>query len=419
MRGGCVFLQSVLLFSVGNERRIRVLTRPLQVVEHLPRLAQSIHLPTCLSLQTKQAAAALAKQPAKAVADKLQADAVAALSAQRELLPPPFQKVADAMFLTQTLALLPLFTLALARLPSLNPLPPQSLSLSPDAAAAQLLALRLLPPHLASRILLPRVHALHLRSEADGFLAPPPPPAAEGASATAAPPATAATATAAATAATAAAAAADGAAGASALAGWRELPMPSGAAVAQDGVYLLDSLEQLVLWVGAQAHPAFLEGLFGTATPADGAAPLPAAATPQVRAARGARSAWHTRPSIGAGARASLGSVDTTLPHCRRHARCTLRSPSCAQADRCPRRSRWSCRAARASKRSSSVGCMPRATRPSRCTCTTGRSSTTVAAARGTRPPAAWWGTDRAASRYQAAFSRWIRLLYICPLSVV
>ena len=95
MRGGCVFLQSVLLFSVGNERRIRVLTRPLQVVEHLPRLAQSIHLPTCLSLQTKQAAAALAKQPAKAVSDKLQADAVAALSAQRELLPPPFQKVAS------------------------------------------------------------------------------------------------------------------------------------------------------------------------------------------------------------------------------------------------------------------------------------------------------------------------------------
>ena len=55
MRGGCVFVQSVLLFSVGDERRIRVVTRPLQVVEHLPRLAQSIHLPTCLALQTKQA----------------------------------------------------------------------------------------------------------------------------------------------------------------------------------------------------------------------------------------------------------------------------------------------------------------------------------------------------------------------------
>ena len=65
--------------------------------------------------------------------------------------------------------------------------------------------------------------------------------------------------------------------------------MPSGAAVAQDGVYLLDALEHLVLWVGAQAHPSFLEGLFGTATPADGAAPLPAAATPQVRAASGPR----------------------------------------------------------------------------------------------------------------------------------
>jgi hypothetical protein len=50
-----VYVQSVLLFSVGDERRIRVVTRPLQVVEHLPRLAQSIHLPTCLALQTKQA----------------------------------------------------------------------------------------------------------------------------------------------------------------------------------------------------------------------------------------------------------------------------------------------------------------------------------------------------------------------------
>ena len=189
------------------------------------------------------------------------------------------------MFLTQTLALLPLFSLALVRLPALNPLTPQSRSLSPDAAAAQLLALRLLPPHLAARILLPRVHALHLRSEGEGFLAPPPPPAppaAEKASPAAASPA--------ASPATAAAAAAGAdAAGASALAGWRELPMPSGAAVAQDGVYLLDALEHLVLWVGAQAHPSFLEGLFGTATPADGAAPLSAAATPQVRAARGPR----------------------------------------------------------------------------------------------------------------------------------
>ena len=204
------------------------------------------------------------------------------------------------MFLTQTLALLPLFSLALVRLPALNPLTPQSRSLSPDAAAAQLLALRLLPPHLASRILLPRVHALHLRSEGEGFLAPPPPPAppaAEKASPAAASPA--------ASPATATAAAAAAVAGASALAGWRELPMPSGAAVAQDGVYLLDALEHLVLWVGAQAHPSFLEGLFGTATPSDGAAPLPAAATPQVRAARGARGPRATL-ALGQGVRRGL-----------------------------------------------------------------------------------------------------------------
>ena len=300
------------------------------------------------------------------------------------------------MFLTQTLALLPLFTLALARLPSLNPLQPHSLSLSPDAAAAQLLALRLLPPHLSSRILLPRVHALHLRSEGEGFLAPPPPPAppaTEKASPAAASPA--------ASPATATAAAADGAAGASALAGWRELPMPSSAAVAQDGVYLLDSLEQLVLWVGAQAHPTFLEGLFGTATPADGAAPLPAAATPQVRAAHGARSVWHTCPGVGAVARASL------------QAWVRLIQPSLTvagtRAARCARRAARRQTATRAAQGGRAGQPAPASAllRPAACRGVRGlRAAPAQPAGRalpppplGTRPPAAWRGTGRAATR--------------------
>ena len=300
------------------------------------------------------------------------------------------------MFLTQTLALLPLFTLALARLPSLNPLPPQSLSLSPDAAAAQLLALRLLPPHLASRILLPRVHALHLRSEGEGFLAPPPPPAPPAAekapSAAASPAASPATAT-------ATAAAADDGAGASALAGWRELPMPSGAAVAQDGVYLLDSLEQLVLWVGAQAHPTFLKGLFGTATPADGAAPLPAAATPQVRAARGPRSAWHCRPGVGAGARACLGSADLQPSF----------TVAGTRAARCARRaSRWQT-ATRAAQggRAGQPAAASALLRPAACRGVRGlRAALAQPPGRalpppplGMRPPAAWRGTGRTATR--------------------
>eukprot|EP00964_Phaeocystis_antarctica_P141343 scaffold106363_cov45-Phaeocystis_antarctica.AAC.1 len=185
--------------------------------------------------------------------------------------------------------------------------------------------------------------------------------------------------------------------------------MPSGAVVAQDGVYLLDSLEQLVLWVGAQAHPAFLEGLFGTATPADGAAPLPAAATPQVRAARGARRAWHTRPSIGAGARASLGT---------RAARCARRAARRQTAARAAQGGRAG-QPAPASALLRSAAC--RGLRGLRAAPAQPAGRALPPPPLGTRPPAAWRGTDRAASRYgtPAAFSRWIRLLYVCPLSVV
>ena len=132
---------------------------------------------------------------------------------------------------------------------------------------------------------MPRLHVLHLRSEGDGFLpapAPPPPPAPPPAAAAAAakppepkPPAPS-------TSSSPAAAPAEPAA--SALAGWRDVAMPNGAAISQEGVYLLDGLDTLVLWVGAQAAPAFLEGVFGTAQPQDDAAPLPAAATPLSRA---------------------------------------------------------------------------------------------------------------------------------------
>ncbi|MEC7300900.1 MAG: hypothetical protein VXW43_19780, partial [Pseudomonadota bacterium] len=53
---------------------------------------------------------------------------------------------------------------------------------APDAAAAQLLALRLLPAHLASRLLLPRLHVLHQKSDGDGWApSAEPPPAAEAA----------------------------------------------------------------------------------------------------------------------------------------------------------------------------------------------------------------------------------------------
>lgn len=50
--------------------------------------------------------------------------------------------------------------------------------------------------------------------------------------------------------------------------------MPRAASIKADGIYLLDSGEQLVVWVGAQATPSFVQALFGTATPSDDAALL-------------------------------------------------------------------------------------------------------------------------------------------------
>ena len=75
------------------------------------------------------------------MAEQLQGEALSCLGAQRQLLlPPPMRRVHFAMFVSSQLALLPLFTFALARLPTLQPLAPQRMA--PDAAAAQLLALR-------------------------------------------------------------------------------------------------------------------------------------------------------------------------------------------------------------------------------------------------------------------------------------
>ena len=40
--------------------------------------------------------------------------------------------------------------------------------------------------------------------------------------------------------------------------------MLSSQSVSVAGIYLLDSLDELTLWVGAHATPAFLEALFGS-----------------------------------------------------------------------------------------------------------------------------------------------------------
>ena len=62
----------------------------------------------------------------------------------------------------------------------------------------------------------------------------------------------------------------------------REQLLPRGSEVSPSSVLLLDTLQELSLWVGAQASPAFLEQLFGTPRPADGADLLPEGANSAV-----------------------------------------------------------------------------------------------------------------------------------------
>jgi len=46
--------------------------------------------------------------------------------------------------------------------------------------------------------------------------------------------------------------------------------------VSPAGVFVVDGLSELVLWVGAHSAPPFLESIFGTSRPSDGQALQPA-----------------------------------------------------------------------------------------------------------------------------------------------
>jgi hypothetical protein len=51
----------------------------------------------------------------------------------------------------------------------------------------------------------------------------------------------------------------------------REVLLPRASDVSAGSVLLLDTLHELTLWIGEHASPVFLEQLFGTSRPADGA----------------------------------------------------------------------------------------------------------------------------------------------------
>jgi len=260
--GEAAYLQAALLYtSPEGERCIRVVTRQLPIVDELRALAASVNPPAAIALAAKAAVAACARKPTKDAIDNLNAKLTESVVAQRSLCPPPLQKTTDEIILLRALSLLPLLTYSLARLPALNPLQPQALS--PDAAAVQLDVVRRAPPELLTTLLMPRLFVLHRRTLGDGF--------AEAAPAHA-PPAKTSDAT----------SQSDGAEGDATEKRPPpvEVLMPSRTEVFPDGVYLLDTMQELILWVGQQSAPSFLVSIFGSATPADGAPVLPDGANP-------------------------------------------------------------------------------------------------------------------------------------------
>ena len=267
LKGDRAFIQSALLYTAADgTRRIRVLTRPLRVVHEPAALVRAAHPPALAALLAKFACDDVSRTSTKQVAESVQAACANAVAAMRELCPPPLRRIAEEMILTRPLELLPLLTLATLKLPPLARPAGGSGAYSPDAAAASAHRALWLPAHLMCLLLVPRVQLIHLRNEGDGWIpadasAATPPAAGEGTTASAD-----------------GSDASGGGAGATAHPpsppappAARELAMLRGSDVSPAGVYLLDGLDEQVLWVGQHAAPPFLNAIFGTERPADGA----------------------------------------------------------------------------------------------------------------------------------------------------
>jgi len=261
-----------------------VLTRQMPVTDDLSKLAQSLNPPASLGLWCKGLCTDLEGKAAKTLRDALESDLIDSLVAQRSLCPPPLKRIKDEIILSRPLALMPLFMLALLRFPALSHL--AGTGLSPDQTVALLETLRRLPLHLTCLMLLPRLHLIHRRGVSDGWAFPPdkaispttptpptPPEATSVPQPRGAPlqPSSSAPSE-------------DGHTETSsdavtrALVDTVEVLMPAQSEIASDGIYLLDTLQELVLWVGSQSAPSFVEALFGTKTPADNAPLLPRSA---------------------------------------------------------------------------------------------------------------------------------------------
>ena len=300
-------VQSALLYTKPDGRRaIRVHTTPLRVVRDASSLVRAVHPPALAAMQAKLACDALRTAAASTVAEQAESSCASCVLAMRELCPPPLRRLAEEMILTRPLELLLLLTFATLKLPPLAARHGGGGALVPDATAAAAARVLGLPAHEVNLMLVPRVHLIHLRNEGDGWIAAeasppaakPPPPAADANADADADAADAADAAADAANAAADAEAADGAAdGAARAPPTRDVPTAAGVQISPAGVYVLDACDELVVWVGQHASPAFLTALFGTATPADGAPLQPVGRTDEasklhalIDEARGARS---------------------------------------------------------------------------------------------------------------------------------
>lgn len=250
----------------------------MRVVREEAHLLRSAHPPALAALAVKAALECISNNANAKVVGQVQEECASRLLAMRTLCPPPLRRLGEEIVLTKPLELLPLFTLATLKLPVLASAALVRERYEPDVVADGVHKLLRLPAHLVCNALFPRVHVLHLSNEGDGWIPAEVQAVGHGASLAqvadasraadsdnAEVPATGADKT-----------CGKDSGGIPAPPSTRELPMARSSDISPMGVYLLDGVLDLTIWIGAQASPTFLRALFGDAAPVDNATLLSA-----------------------------------------------------------------------------------------------------------------------------------------------
>jgi len=213
---GVTYLQCALLHTTSRgERRIRVHTLAVTVTAEMTEMFRAVDGGAMASMVAKLALERSLNGRLEEARSSAVAKATAALKEYRSLHPAAARAYAKLVF-PDTLALLPLFTLALGKCAALRG---GAKEVGTDERAAAAFDMMAMPPARLLKLLYPTCYALHLWSGAAGSSPP--------------------------------------------------LVPLSGERIDARGWYLLDDARQLLLWAGASAPPEALASLFGCAGAAE------------------------------------------------------------------------------------------------------------------------------------------------------